>query len=226
MKLFIIGLVIALCFSVDPGNIGRYEVEVSTQSGETFNAFITVATYDALVSEFSSDAEFKDFLFNVYGWSHLDSLTFFKKFYYINYPEYQKRKEQLTAVLKEDRVTISKSDISKISFRSLTKTDFGGLKTALNIEEVKLLKNKPQLSKTYTIDPSQEGYTELWLLSYNKQIDAAELDEIVRDFKLKYTSETKKRSDHENSWTYERMLNEWKMALKKQSIYLIEVMDI
>jgi len=223
MKLLILKLIFALSINCDMGNIGRYEIELRTKNGKELKANFTIATYDKLESEFKSDNEFKNFIFNIYGAKHLDSLRFFKEFHYINFPEYNNRDEKLTAILKEDWITISKSDIIEMKFNSLKIIDYIGLATQLNIDEIKLLQKEPNYINSYSIDSYQEGYSDLWILSYNKEIDEKRLNQIVQKFKDEYERKTVKSEHNNNSWIYREMMNKWQNELKMKKVYLIEI---
>lgn len=223
MKLLIINLVL-ICFpNIDVGNIGRYEVELRTKFGDEFKAYITIATYDKLESVFDSDEKFKDFLFNVYGLEQLDSLQFYKKFHFVNFPEYNSRNEKLTFVLQEDWINLAKSDIGRIKFKSFKKTDYIGFQTKLSLKEIKQFQIKPEFIDKYSIDEHQEAYSDLWILSYNPKMKSSELSEIVKEMKNDYESKTAKGKDDENSWVYRKMISKWQIKLKKMEVYLIEV---
>lgn len=225
MKLLLLKMILALSMNCDMGNIGRYEIEVHTKNGTRFNANFTVATYDKLKSEFKSNYEFKDFIFNTSAIKHLDSLRLFKKFYYINYPKYSQRSEKLTAVLKEDWITVAKSDIEAIGFKSLKMIDYIALATQLNLPEIRLLRTKPVFINMYSIDAHQEGYSNLWLLSYNPKIKSEALNKLVHDFKAQYEGKTQKGEHDKNSWVYQEMITNWQKELKEKKVYLIEIIN-
>ena len=223
MKLVILNLSLILFLNVDSGNIGRYEVELNTKFGEKFKAYITIATYDNLESDFSSDKKFKNYLFNIYGFTQIDSFQFYKEFHYVNFPEYKNRSEKLTSVLQEDWIHLAKSDIEKIKIKSFKKIDYIGIKTKLNQEDIKQLQDKPEFVDQYSIDEYQEAYSDLWILSYNPKIKSSDLGEIVQVFKMLYESKTTKGKDNKNSWIYRDMIDDWQIELKKMKVYLLEI---
>lgn len=223
MKLLLLNIIFVLSLNTDLGNIGRYEIELQTKNGDIFEVNFVIATYDNLETEFTSKNEFKKFLFNIYGVEHLDSLKFFKDFHYVNYPEYKDRKEKLTAILKEDWITISKSDIVEMKFKSLEVLDYIGLATQLKIDEIKLLQSEPNFMNAYSIDAYQEVHTQLWLLSYNDEINEKDLNQVVHQFKEKYSNKTIEGEHDKNSWIYREMINNWQKELKTKEILLIEV---
>lgn len=225
MKLIILKIIFALSLSYDMGQVGRYQIEVQTKNGEEYTANFVIATYDKLESEFKSNTEFKDFLFNIYGLAHLDSLRLFKDFYYINYPEYSFRSEKLTAVLKEDRIKVSKKDIEEIRFISLDIIDHTGLVTQLNLNEIRLLQTEPVYIESYSIDAYQEAYSGLWILSYNEEMESEEIKRLMHEFKEEYEISTVNCNDNENYWIYREMIYDWQIELKEEKIYLIEVIS-
>ncbi len=202
---------------------GLYEIEFQLKNGKEFKAYYTIATYDKLESAFKSDSEFKKFIFNVYGVHHLDSLRIYKDFHYINFPVYEHRSEKLIAILNEDLMTISKSDIKAMKFKSFKEIDHVGLYTQLDFQEILLFQNEPNYMDSYSIDAFQEVHTDISLLSYNQEINEKELNQLVRKFKEEYGARTEKDEHMKNSWIYREMINEWQKKLKTRNVHLIEV---
>jgi hypothetical protein len=223
MKIIILSLLINLIGGIGPGNIGRYEVELKTTDGKKLNAYLTVTTFQTLESEFNSNVEFENFLFNKTDCQYLDTLNFFKRFYFVDYPEYNYRSEKLISILPEDWIHLAKTDIEEIKFVSFNKIDFVSIRTKLNQREIKLLQTEPIFIDQFSIDENQEDYSNLWILSYNQKIKSLELSEIVQKFKTEYETKTTRGKDNENSWVYSDMMTEWRIKLKKMDVYIIEV---
>lgn len=223
MKLAIILLFLSLNLHADLGEVGRYQVKIRTTQGVELNLFMTIGSYDKLETAFSSNTAFKEFIFNIRGLSDIDSLTFYKKFYFIKYPQYPSRKENLTWVLDKDFIKLAKSDIETMQYISFQKTDHTGLANKLNFDEIKLLQTKPEFISTYSIDAYEEGYSDEWIISYNPMMKEPQIKAVLTVMKQEYLQSTIYCTQNDKSWIYPILIDKWCEKLKIIDVFLIRV---
>ena len=225
MKLISLFLLLNILNNFDAGYRGRYEVVIKSDQDIFIHAYITVATYDKLEPVFASDKMFKSFLFNLQGYSQKDSLDFYKRFYYVDYPVYNGREEKLVATLETDRIRIAKSDINEISFVSFKKTNFLFLQTQLNLDEITLFQSPPDYIDLFSIDPQQEGMKNLWVVSYNPDFTAEEIKQVLNAIRREYRLKRIEDDWIRNAYEYERIFEISEKKLRAYDIYLIRVVD-
>lgn len=202
-------------------NHGQYEISLTTNEVDNQKVFIKIATYDELKSNFSSDQIFKDFLFNLYGYQNRDSLTFYQRFYQLNH--LLNENEKLLAINPKDYFTVAKTDIKAIQFKSFDPLFDTYFAHPLSLKEIQLLQEKSNVKTRYHIDPHQEDYAELWLLSYNENLAATDINNLITEARNDYEKITVNCNPTERSWIYIDWIKEWKTVLNQQAIYLVTV---
>jgi len=223
MKFLLLLLSLSLLNKTNAGEYGRYRVEIETTQGQHLKAYINIANYTKLKTEFETDELFKNYLFNLYGHEHLDSLDFCRQLRYINYPTFDNMGEKLVANLDRDWIRLAKSDIAGMRFVSFKEVGRLALKTKLSAEEILLFQKEPFYVGTFSIDREVETFTSLWVLSYNSDLEEEEVNEILSAIKEAY-EERKVVDDYlQNFGIHEDLFLMSQKKLWDYGVYLVRV---
>lgn len=217
----------------DGGNCVRYNVSVTLKSGQCLDGIIPHGTYEPKFD--FQNQEFKQFLDSIF---RSDTITMYKQIHEFTLPsEYYGQgigcKPNLYAVTSEDMIRIPENEIitadmlSYAPCHNCTSNDersgftFSGLTLIeeLTDKELEMLQTKPVAYHQFWYPDSYFGYGSYQIISYNKEIELTELQEIASKL-IEDDMEAVKNNTHRyNQQRYQQLKEE----LREKSVILFTI---